>query len=47
MIIQNPEIKFPTIEELSIFKFKHVPKPEDRADTDFVAQRKSIKESTN
>lgn len=33
-----------TDEELSIFKFKHIPKPEDRADTDFVAQRKSIKE---
>jgi hypothetical protein len=30
--------------DLDIFKFKHTPKPEDRADADFVAQRKSIKE---
>lgn len=29
---------------LDIFKFKHTPKPEDRADADFVAQRKPIKE---
>ncbi|KUY26831.1 MULTISPECIES: GIY-YIG nuclease family protein [Bacteroidota] len=30
--------------DLDIFKFKHTPKPEDRAETDFVAQRKPIKE---
>ena len=29
---------------LDIFKFKHTPKPQDRADADFVAQRKPIKE---
>jgi hypothetical protein len=30
--------------DLDIFKFRHTPKPEDRAESDFVAQRKSIKE---
>src|SRR5690606_17118929 len=30
--------------DLDIFRFKHTPKPEDRADADFVAQRKPIKE---
>ena len=30
--------------ELSIFKYKHIPKPEERADADFVAQRKPMKE---
>lgn len=30
--------------DLDIFKFKHTPKPEDRAEADFVAQRKPIKE---
>ena len=30
--------------DLDIFKFKHTPKPEDRADADFVAQRKAMKE---
>ncbi len=30
--------------DLDIFKFKHTPPPEDRAETDFVARRKSIKE---
>jgi hypothetical protein len=30
--------------DLDIFKFKHIPKPEDRAESDFVAQRKSMKE---
>ena len=30
--------------DLDIFKFTHTPKPEDRADADFVAQRKPIKE---
>ncbi|MGO3706576.1 MAG: GIY-YIG nuclease family protein [Mesonia hippocampi] len=33
-----------TDKDLSIFKFKHTPKQEDRAQTDFVAQRKPIKE---
>lgn len=31
-------------EDLSIFEFKHTPKPSERADTGFVAKRKSIKE---
>lgn len=30
--------------DLAIFKFKHAPRPEDRADADFVAQRKPMKE---
>jgi len=30
--------------DLDIFKFKHTPKPEDRAETDFVARRKAMKE---
>ena len=30
--------------DLEIFKFTHTPKPEDRAETDFVAQRKPMKE---
>lgn len=30
--------------DLDIFKFNHTPKPEDRAKTDFVAQRKPLKE---
>lgn len=30
--------------DLDIFKFKHTPKPEDRAESDFVARRKGIKE---
>ena len=30
--------------DLDIFKFKHTPKPEDRAESDFVARRKTIKE---
>ncbi|MFV0441849.1 MAG: GIY-YIG nuclease family protein [Lachnospirales bacterium] len=30
--------------DLEIFKFRHTPKPEDRAETDFVAQRKPMKE---
>ncbi|WP_236969178.1 GIY-YIG nuclease family protein [Membranihabitans marinus] len=30
--------------DLDIFKFKHTPKPEDRVEADFVAQRKPIKE---
>ncbi|HLV93121.1 MAG TPA: GIY-YIG nuclease family protein [Aequorivita sp.] len=33
-----------TDKDLEIFKFKHTPKPEDRADADFVAQRKPMKE---
>ena len=33
-----------TEEELSIFRYKHIPKQEDRAETDFVAQRKPMKE---
>ncbi len=30
--------------DLDIFRFKHTPKPEDRAESDFVARRKAIKE---
>jgi hypothetical protein len=30
--------------DLDIFKFKHTPKPEERAEADFVAQRKPLKE---
>ncbi|MEI6865977.1 GIY-YIG nuclease family protein [Flavicella sp.] len=30
--------------DLDIFKFKHTPKPEDRAESDFVARRKAMKE---
>ncbi len=30
--------------DLDIFTFKHTPKPEDRAETDFVARRKAMKE---
>ncbi len=30
--------------DLDIFKFKHTPKPEERAEADFVAQRKLLKE---
>lgn len=33
-----------TDKDLSIFKYKHIPKEESRAETDFVAQRKPIKE---
>ncbi len=31
-------------DDLDIFKFKHTPKPQDRAKTDFVAKRENIKE---
>jgi len=30
--------------DLAIFKFKHTPRPEERAEADFVAQRKPLKE---
>jgi hypothetical protein len=30
--------------DLDIFKFKHTPRPEDRAESDFVARRKAMKE---
>jgi len=33
-----------TDNDLAIFKYKHTPKPEDRAETDFVAKRKPLKE---
>ena len=33
-----------TDQDLDIFKFNHTPKPEDRAETDFVARRKAMKE---
>ncbi|MDP3120089.1 MAG: GIY-YIG nuclease family protein [Sulfuricurvum sp.] len=33
-----------TDSELNIFKFNHTPKPQDKAETDFVAQRKPLKE---
>lgn len=31
--------------DLSIFKYRHIPKEDERAETDFVAQRKSMKEA--
>ena len=45
--ILNDEDEFGLLDsdkDLDIFKFKHTPKPEDRAEADFVAQRKPIKE---
>jgi len=33
-----------TDKDLSIFKYKHIPKEEDRSEADFIAQRKSLKE---
>jgi hypothetical protein len=33
-----------TDKDLAIFKYKHIPKEEDRAEADFVAQRKPMKE---
>jgi hypothetical protein len=33
-----------TEKDLAIFRYKHIPKEEDRAETDFVAQRKPLKE---
>jgi hypothetical protein len=33
-----------TDNDLDIFRYKHIPKPEDRAETDFVARRKPMKE---
>jgi hypothetical protein len=33
-----------TDQDLSIFKYKHIPNPDERADADFVAQRKPMKE---
>jgi hypothetical protein len=45
--ILNDEDEFGLLDsdkDLDIFKFKHTPKPEDRADADFVAQRKPMKE---
>jgi T5orf172 domain len=33
-----------TDKDLSIFKYKNIPKPEERAESDFVAQRKPLKE---
>lgn len=33
-----------TDKDLSIFKYKHIPKEEDRAEADFIAQRKPMKE---
>jgi hypothetical protein len=35
---------FDADKDLDIFKFKHTPRPEDRAEADFVAQRKPMKE---
>jgi len=45
--ILNDEDEFGLLDsdkDLDIFKFKHTPKPEDRAEADFVAQRKPMKE---
>lgn len=44
-IIETDDLGLLDLEEdLSIYEFKHTPKPEDRAKTDFVAQRKPISE---
>jgi len=43
-ILNEDDDLLKTDEELSIFRFKHVPNPADRAETDFVAQRKPMKE---
>jgi len=45
--ILNEEDEFGLLDsdkDLDIFKFKHTPTPEDRAEADFVAQRKPMKE---
>ncbi|PKA99649.1 T5orf172 domain-containing protein [Flavobacteriaceae bacterium MAR_2009_75] len=45
--ILNDEDEFGLLhsdKDLDIFKFKHTPKPENRAEADFVAQRKPMKE---
>lgn len=45
--ILNEDDKFGLLDsdkDLDIFKFKHTPRPEDRAESDFVAQRKPMKE---
>lgn len=45
--ILNEEDEFGLLDsdkDLDIFKFKHIPKPEDRAEAEFVAKRKPIKE---
>jgi hypothetical protein len=44
-ILNDPEFKnLNKDEDLEIFKFKHTPNPEIRAEADFVAQRKPLKE---
>jgi len=43
-ILNEDDDLLKTDEELSIFRFKHVPNPEKRDETDFVAQRKPMKE---
>lgn len=43
-ILNEDDELLKTDEELSIFKYTHIPKPDDRADSDFVAQRKPMRE---
>lgn len=43
-ILSEDDDLLKTDEELSIFKYRHIPKRDERAETDFVAQRKPIKE---
>jgi hypothetical protein len=44
-VLNDDEFKELEAEDsLSIFKYKHTPKPEERAESDFVAQRKPLKE---
>lgn len=44
-ILNDDEFGFLDLDEdLSIFEFKHTPKPSERTETDFVAKRKSMKE---
>lgn len=43
-ILSEEDELLATEEELSIFKYKHIPKQDERAEADFVAQRKPMKE---
>lgn len=43
-ILNDDDDLLNTKEELSIFKFRNIPNPEERAEADFVAQRKPMKE---
>jgi len=43
-ILNDDDFKSLGSDNYDIFKFKHTPRPEDRAEADFVAQRKPMKE---